>query len=402
MTVVVLLVLSIFSVRRLIFLLTAFFSKTDRNLNIVNESFPTVTVYIPCHNEETVIGATLDSLLQIDYPIDKLQIVVIDDGSSDKTLNVAKKYEKAYVQIHVLHRSREHSLRGKSVSLNEAISTFSLGEILYFLDADHRPKSDALIRLVRHFSDSKVGAVNGRSIPSNKHDALISTYVYIESLVHHRVTMFSSDRLDLAPGILGSNFCIRRSLLQEIGGFNEERLTEDIDLTVSIHEKGYKTRYEVTSITEHEAPNTVEGYMLQHLRWNRGFNQVARTHWRRVLANKKIPLFRRLELIAFSLGYLDRLFFALALGLSAVSLFFLPSFRFPHWIWLIFIGIPALEILAALFLDQQKISVYLRLPLTLSMFSLDIIVALRGFYHDLTKKPRRWYKTLRIADSKNR
>jgi cellulose synthase/poly-beta-1,6-N-acetylglucosamine synthase-like glycosyltransferase len=214
--------------------------------------------------------------------------------------------------------------------------------------------------------------------------------------------MFASDRLDLAPGILGSNFCIRRSLLQEIGGFNEERLTEDIDLTVSIHDKAYTTRYEVTSVTEHEAPNTARGYMLQHLRWNRGFNQVARTHWKNVLTNKNIPLFRRLELIAFSLGYLDRLFFALALGLGVVSLFFLPSYYFPHWVWLIFVGIPGLEILTALFLDDQKISVYLRLPLTLSVFSLDIIVALRGFYHDLIKKPRLWYKTLRVADTQDR
>ena len=69
-TIVVLLVLSLFSLRRFIFLLTAIFCKRDWNLNVVNESFPSVTVYIPCHNEETVIGATLDSLLQINYPPD--------------------------------------------------------------------------------------------------------------------------------------------------------------------------------------------------------------------------------------------------------------------------------------------------------------------------------------------
>jgi cellulose synthase/poly-beta-1,6-N-acetylglucosamine synthase-like glycosyltransferase len=402
LTIIVLFVLGIFSLRRLIFLSTALLRRIDWNLIVTTTFLPTVTVFIPCLNEETVIGATLDSLLKIDYPEEKLQIIVIDDGCTDKTLEIAKAYQNKYVNVQTIHRSRECSLGGKAASLNEAISKYKDGEILYFLDADHRPKTDALIRLIRHFSDENVGAVNGRSIPSNKHDALISTYVYIESLVHHRVTMFASDRLGLAPGILGSNFCIRRSLLQRIGGFNEESLTEDLDLTVSIYENDYIIRYEPTSITEHEAPNTIKNYILQHLRWNRGFNQVAQTHWRDILNSRKIPLFRRVELIVFSLGYLDRLFFALALCLSALSLFILPSFHFPLWVWPIFIGIPALGILTALFLDEQKLSVYLRLPLTLSMFSLDIFVALKGFYQDLRKKPRRWYKTLRIADTENR
>jgi cellulose synthase/poly-beta-1,6-N-acetylglucosamine synthase-like glycosyltransferase len=202
--------------------------------------------------------------------------------------------------------------------------------------------------------------------------------------------------LGLAPGVLGSNFCIRRSLIEEIGLFNEDRLTEDIDLTVSIYEHGYIVKYDVTGITEHEAPDTVKNYILQHLRWNRGFNEVSRNHWRRILNNKKIPILRRMEEVLFSLGYLDRMFFSLAFMLTLISVYGLGSFHFPIWVWLFFLGSPALEILTAFIVERERFSMYLRLPLILSMFTVDIFVALRAVYEDFTKKPTNWYKTPRV------
>ena len=185
-------------------------------------------------------------------------------------------------------------------------------------------------------------------------------------------------------------------MIEQIGFFGEDRLTEDIDLTVSIYEHGYRIKYDVTSITEHEAPDTVKNYILQHLRWNRGFNEVSRNHWRRILNNKKMPFLRRLEALLFSLGYLDRMFFLLAFLLTFISVFILPSFNFPTWVWLFFLGIPALQILAALINERERFSMYLRLPIILSMFTVDIFVTLKAFYEDLTKKPTKWYKTPRV------
>jgi cellulose synthase/poly-beta-1,6-N-acetylglucosamine synthase-like glycosyltransferase len=399
LTVFILFILGIFSLRRLLFALTTVFSKIDWSLDIHHSNRPFVSIFIPCQNEETVIAETLDALIAIKYPKQNIEIIVIDDLSSDNTLKIAQSYANKYSYIYCLQRSNIESERGKATSLNEALTKFTKGDIAYFIDADHRLRPDALLRLVRHFSDQKVGAVNGRCIPFNKYDSLISSYVYLESLVHHRVTMYASDKLGLAPGVLGSNFCIRRSLLENIGRFSEKTLTEDIDLSFFVYAHGFIIKYDVTSITEHEAPDSIKNYVLQHLRWNRGFNKVARTHWHQILSNKNIPVFRRFEEVIFSLGYLDRLFFICAFALTLLSLFVLSSFHFPLWVWFIFIGLPAFEILIGLLAEKVKISLYFRLPLVLSMFVVDIFVVLKAFYQDFTKKPAQWHKTPRVKDN---
>lgn len=399
LTILVLVVLGIFSIRRLVFALTAVFTRIDWGIRIPNSHRPFVTILIPCHNEQSVIAQTIDALLNIEYPKEQLEIVVIDDVSSDDTLKIARAYEKEYSHIHTLERSKVDRIRGKAAALNEALTKFTRGEIVYFIDADHRLKPDALIRLVRHFSDHKVGAVSGRCIPWNKYDSIISSYVYLESLVHHRVTMYASDRLGLAPGILGSNFCILRSLLEKLGCFNEKSLTEDLDLTVRIYEHGYIVKYDVTSITEHEAPDSIKSYISQHLRWNRGFNEVAKSHWRHILNNNRIPFLRRIEVAIFSLGYVDRLFFFAAFGLTLLSLSVFPSFHFPFWVWLFLLGFPAFEILTALLVEREQISMYFQLPLILSMFSLDVFVTLKAVYQGLAKRPNRWNKTPRVGDT---
>jgi len=358
---------------------------------------PLITVLIPCHNEESVISETLSCLLDADYPSDKLEIIVIDDLSSDNTLKIIQDYEKKCSQIHVFQRSKD-KMRGKAAALNEALIKFTKGEIIYFLDADHRIKPDTIVRLVRHFLDPKVGAVNGRSIPWNRYNSLISSYVYLESLVHNRVTMYASGRLGFAAGISGSNFCVRRELLEKAGLFHEKCLTEDMDLAVTICKLGYSIKYDITSITEHEAPNSIESYMLQHLRWNRGFNEVARSRWREILFNRKLPLFSRINEFIFSLGYLDRLFFCIALVLTFLSLMGSTSYQFPYWVWLFFICPPTMEILIGLFLEKAPFTMYLRLPLILSMFSIDIFMAVRALLQDIVQKPTQWYKTPRVGD----
>lgn len=373
-------------------------TKPDWLLKKTESYQPLITVLIPCHNEESVISKTLSCLLNADYLSDKLEIVVIDDLSSDNTLKIIQNYEKKSPQIHVLQRSKD-KLRGKAAALNEALATLTTkGEIIYFLDADHCIRPDTIIRLVRHFSNPNVGAVNGRSIPGNRYDALIASYVYIESLVHNRITMHASGRLGLAAGISGSNFCVRKVLLEKIGLFHEECLTEDLDLAVTICKLGYSIKYDITSITEHEAPNSIESYMLQHLRWNRGYNEVARNRWHEILFNRKLPVFSRINEFIFSLGYLDRLFFCIALVLTFISLIGITSYQFPYWTWLFFIGLPAIEILIGLFLDKEPFSMYLRLPLILSMFSVDIFMALKALFQDMIKKPTQWYKTSRVGD----
>ncbi len=400
LTLFVISILGIFSIRRLLFALTVVFTKVDWKRDNSNTYHPFITILIPCHNEESVIAKTLSTLVKIEYPKEKLEIVVIDDLSTDATLKIINDYAKKYSYIHSLQRSEE-KVRGKAAALNEALAKFTAGEIVYFLDADHRLRADTLLRLVRHLSDQGIGAVNGRSIPRNRAKSIVSSYVYLESLVYNRITMYASDRLGLAPAILGSNFCIRRSILEIIGKFNEEHLTEDLDLTVAIYRFGYRVKYDLTSITEHEAPENIRSYILQHLRWNRGFNAVAKKHWFTILLNKKMPVLHRIDEMIVSLGYLDRIFFCLAFALTIFSYFPGTSYEFPYWVWIIFIGLPASQIFIGLFKDGESLSMYIRLPLILLMFFIDIYVTLKARFEDFLRKPTCWYKTARADDKVN-
>ncbi|HVP26168.1 MAG TPA: glycosyltransferase family 2 protein, partial [Candidatus Bathyarchaeia archaeon] len=203
---------------------------------------PSVSVLIPACDEERVIGRLLQRMTELTYPKDKLQIIVIDDASKDRTREIAEEFAKTYAYIEVMHRNGTEGRRGKAAALNAAIQRIR-GEVIFFFDADYYPQKDILEKLVQEFVDPEVGAVQGRVTVLNEPKNLVTRLVSLERIGGYRVDQQARNSLGLIPQFGGTVGGVRRSLLERLGGWDESILAEDTDLTFRVYLEGFKVRY---------------------------------------------------------------------------------------------------------------------------------------------------------------
>jgi len=406
-------VLLAFSLRRAVLLLTACLPRPPHP---PTTGLPDLLILVPCRNEAASLPGLFDSLDHLDYPRDKLRVVIVDDGSTDDTSIAARALITARPWAQLISLPKNV---GKAQALNEALpplpGSFGAtpppspqplvqergegpgggGEGLVIYDADHRPAPDSLRALVTPFVDPRVAAVSGQMCVANGAASPAAFYAMIESHVHQLVTMRAKDRLDLAPALLGSNCAYRLSALKAVGGFQRGALLEDSDLTLAFALAGWRTRFVSNSISEHHAPTTVRGYVKQHLRWNRGFHQVASGRLASLWTNPQLKLKLKLELTFFALGYADRLALITGVLFTFIDLIRPVTFDFPLVIWPIYFGLPALEMLAALVIAREPPAMFLRLVVVPFFFALDIAIALWSNVETLARKPFAWAATER-------
>lgn len=160
---------------------------------------PNLSVVVPAHNEEMVIGRLLERIVEFTYPKEKLQVVVVDDGSTDNTGKIIEDFAKKYAFIKPLHR---HSATGKAAALNEALKQ-ATGEIIYFFDADYVPDHDFVEKSNHAFSDPKVGLVQGNIRVLNE-DKGVQKVVSLERIGGFRINQLARDILGLVPQFGGT------------------------------------------------------------------------------------------------------------------------------------------------------------------------------------------------------
>jgi cellulose synthase/poly-beta-1,6-N-acetylglucosamine synthase-like glycosyltransferase len=390
-------VLIFFNLRRILFILTVLFSKKkgerkgeiSENLN----PWPEILILIPCRDEEDMIPGLYESICCLDYPKDKAHVVLINDGSTDNSSTLMEQYTQCTHGWHALNLKKNV---GKSAALNMAIERYPVGEIIYVFDADHRPKPDAIKLAVRYFDDPLVAGVSGQTIPLNPLCSPVSYYETVEASVHQMVTMRAKDRLSLAPALLGSNCGYRREALIKCGGFRNGVFLEDTDLTLAFYRAGYKTRFVEEAISYHQVPKDIDGYLKQHSRWARGFNEVAKQHITGIIKNKQMSLLLRTELLMFSAGYVDRVALFLLIFIAGLSKLFPRLPRVPRKLLYFTLLSPFIQI-AGLFLEQKSsLVMWLRLPFVGAFFVLDIYVAIRAMINTILRRPPVWTKTKRI------
>lgn len=388
--------LLIFNVRRWVLTLAIFLVPRRAPPARTPQEWPTVLVLIPCRNEETVLRGMGRALAQLEYPPEKLQIVFVDDGSCDRTPALVDGLVAAYHNVHKL--ALPVSL-GKARALNAALKQFPFGEIIYVLDADHRPRPDAVRVAMAYFSDPAVAGVTGRTIPSNALASPSAYYATVECLLNQMITMRAKDRLDLAPAMLGSNCAYRRSTLERCGGFPPGAFLEDSELTMRLCRAGYRLRFAQDSVAYQQVPQTAAGYLRQHARWGRGFNDIARNHALSLVRERNVNPFLRIELVLFALGYLDRLALLGAGLLSFLSLLVPRTVRFPRAILYFSLLTPLAQIILLLLEQRAGAPMWLRLPLIPLFFALDILAALRATLDSLLNRARVWTTTERVRDN---
>ena len=257
---------------------------------------PRVAVLIPSYNEEKVIVRTIRSVLNSDYPY--LRIIVIDDGSTDRTSEVAREAYPEEIAAGMLTVLRTVN-GGKAEALNFAVA--DLEEEFYVgIDADTVIAPDAVSKLVCHFADPLVGAVAGNAKVGNRVNLWTrwQALEYITSQNFERRALDLFDVVTVVPGAIGA---WRTAAVQHGGCYPVNTVAEDADLTMNLLEQGYKVIYEDRALAFTEAPATARGLMRQRFRWSFGTLQAVYKHQRAFLNNKAMGLFALPNILIFQI-----------------------------------------------------------------------------------------------------
>jgi cellulose synthase/poly-beta-1,6-N-acetylglucosamine synthase-like glycosyltransferase len=196
--------MSVYLVRHYIFTLTALYYRSGQPRFIPNRNYqPTVSILIPANNEESVIGRILQRSIELTYPKEKLEIIVIDDASTDQTSEITERFATKHEQIKAIHRKKGEGGKGKSAVLNEGLKHAN-GEIICCFDADYYPQRDIIEKLTAYFIDPKVGAVQGRVTVLNEPNTIVTRLVTLERIGGYRIDQLARDDLRLIPQFGGT------------------------------------------------------------------------------------------------------------------------------------------------------------------------------------------------------
>jgi cellulose synthase/poly-beta-1,6-N-acetylglucosamine synthase-like glycosyltransferase/spore germination protein YaaH/peptidoglycan/xylan/chitin deacetylase (PgdA/CDA1 family) len=231
---------------------------------------PPVSVVIAAFNEEKVIVRTVESILANHY--EELEIIVVNDGSKDRTYELLVERFGEHPQVRVLTQPNG----GKSAALNKAI-LHANHEVIIAVDADTVFSRNTVGYLARHFADPRIGAVSGNARVGNR-NKWITRFQSIEYIYGFNLDRRALDLLNAITVVPGAVGAWRKALVLELGGFGHDTLAEDTDLTLSVRRLGYVVRYDEKAIAYTEAPEDTKGLAKQRFRWAFGTLQAAWKH----------------------------------------------------------------------------------------------------------------------------
>jgi cellulose synthase/poly-beta-1,6-N-acetylglucosamine synthase-like glycosyltransferase len=347
---------------------------------------PSLAVLVAAHNEAAVVDRALAALSAIDYPPDRLRIVVVDDASDDGTAKLLERW--AAGRSNALFLGLREPL-GKAEALNLGIAAVPEAELIAVSDADQRPNPDCFRRIAEVFGDTGVGAVAGYLVPANAGATPIAHYAAMEAWVHQLVTSAAKDRLDLNPPMLGGACAYRRTALTQIGGFRPGAHGEDVESTVALTRAGWRTRFVPAARADNIVVQAWRDYWRQHIRWARSLFDTAAPVGRSARGRASVPIGRRLELGILSTGYLDRVALLAAAALAGAGLI-------TAWIPLVYLASIVPGLLVAVWRAGTGIRAPAYLAWTAIFFALDVGASLAALLHHLRRSPRIWVRPERF------
>jgi len=248
-----------------IFIFITFFENRKQIYQTAKKQFmPFVSLIVPCFNEQDNIEGVLNSLLVLDYPKEKLEILIIDDGSKDNTLKIAKQFQKKHKQIQVFHKENG----GKYTALNLAL-TKTKGEIVGCIDADCYAEKNALKKMLPYFETPEVAAVVA-TIKILRPDNILQGIQYAEFLISAFLKKMLSflDSIIVTPGPLS---LFRKEILDIVGPYKEGHMTEDLEMALRLQSKQMKIAHSIDSVVYTQGQSSLKNLCRQRLRWRRGF-----------------------------------------------------------------------------------------------------------------------------------
>ncbi len=374
-------------------------------IDIDTANWPSVTVLIAAHNEEAVVAEALTAVLESVYPFEKMTIMPVNDRSTDRTKEIIDQFVVDNPgRITPFHR--EGGKPGKAAALKQATDLVK-SDIIVVFDADYLPSRGLIKQLVMPFFDPEIGVTMGRVVPYNVGSNLLTRLLDLERSGGYQVDQQARMNMRMIPQYGGTVGGIRMSALQSIGGWHDDVLAEDTDITFRLLMNHWKTVYQNRSECYEEVPESWSVRVRQIMRWAKGHNQVFyRQAWNLVRSKNVSPMEKAdgiALLFVYSMGpiFLMGWFFIIILFYfntlpfinSAIAVFMLMTFGALGNFATFF------QIAAATYMDGSRKRIRL-LPLNcfsflVGIFSISKAMLDQVILDPLLKRELRWDKTVR-------
>ena len=291
--------------------------KLRKHPPIVNESYkPFVSVMIPAHNEESVIGYTVENILEMDYP--NYEVIVIDDRSNDNTAYVIKDLEQRYDKVKALIRE-QGAFPGKSAVLNDAFK-IAKGDAILVFDADATVEPDFLNKLISKLEPADVGAVQARKIIRNK-DVNFLTKCQNNEYTLDTYLQVGRDAIKGAVELRGNGELIKREALEDINGWNNYTITDDLDMSTRLHIKGWDVRFCQDACVYEEGIVYLLPLFRQRRRWLEGTIRRYLEYFGEAMKSKKMSLRARFDMAIYITQFIMPLWFMMEVAFRIIKFF---------------------------------------------------------------------------------
>jgi len=351
---------------------------------------PRVSVIVPVKNGARVLDRLMASLLSLDYPRERMEVILVEDGSTDGSYELCKLYEERFPRlVRAVHRERS---RGKPDALSCGTSLAS-GEILAIFDVDSVVNPTAFKLALRHFDDPRVAAVQGRAISMNSRNSLLTWLVYLEEC-WFSVILLGRHRLNLFTPLTGNCMFIRRSYLEKVGGWNCDSLTEDVELAIRLVKHGYIIIYEKGARCLQEAPTRLKHLARQRNRWYRGYLEtlIKNLHLLKRINRKVfdaiVLLFSPIIALLSQIFYPLAIFTALLISNSPLLQLILQLSLIP-----LIMSLIAFTIAILILVNPREPRLLLLAPMIYAYWCFLSMIALKSCIDIFIGAPRRWIAT---------
>ncbi|MCC6928131.1 MAG: glycosyltransferase family 2 protein [Gemmatimonadaceae bacterium] len=365
--------LGIFLVRRYLLIVASSLPRRAAGRNTKRS----IAILVSGRNEGAHVDALLDAIDHLDYPRQLVHVVLVSDGSTDDTAARMQAWSARRPQTSAVALGQS---RGKGGALAVALEQAPPTDLVVVFDADSVPCPGVLQALSGAFDDARVGAATGYPSPGNACASLVARYAALERWTHHLVILAGKDRLGLNPSIIGVVFAVRRTALDQAGGFPVGRMSEDIDLAMALLNNGWTLRWVREAEVREDVVEHLGAFVAQRTRWGRGILQSA-------------PAAHGIEQLFVVAGYLDRIVLVLAVALAAAGML-------PLWIPAAYLLAPGMSALAALWQARQP-----NIPMfgvaAVVMLAADIAVSVASSLGQLVGTRVGWSAAPRSARSRS-
>lgn len=387
------------------------------------DHFPTVTVLVPAHNEEIVVAITAEHILRLNYPEDKVQIIMIADNCTDSTAAKLKELKSRPSYQHRNFQILERTGKGgKSGALNDALK-LTTGEWICVYDADAAPEKNALMFLVQKALEKPdlYGAVFGRNKARNRGQNFLSKCINQELVTIQRVHHTGLWELFQVGTIPGTNFIVSTQLMREIGGWDENAITEDTAVSFEIMKKGKLIALAPQAEAYQQEPEQLSVYMKQRGRWSKGNFHVIMDNFHHLFDRTSWRI--KLHVLYFAASYfwfmlaiiISDIIFLFNIGYQVARLFN-PALQSPiqfssdvyvylviAWALMYFIYVLQINLALASDIGQSNIENFIVSCVSYFTYSqLFLVISVKAFWVIIVDKitgreGNKWYKTQRFG-----